>query len=83
MSQPGVVERLERLKPQSRLFCTRFFRRKKDAERAATWFKKHGATWLKMTEVDFYGKWRVRCRIEVSQFAKFCALEAKRESKSN
>ena len=82
MSGPQIVKRLKTMKPTSRLFCTRFFHLRKDALRASRWFERHGATSLTLVRVRVLlnDKWRVRCQIEVSLFAEFCALEAKRES---
>ena len=62
-----------------KLFCSRFYRLKRDADRDAKLLRQLGATELNVTGVR--GSWRVRAKIDVVKFAKFCAAEAKRECK--
>jgi hypothetical protein len=56
-----------------KLYCSRFSRRKKDAVRICSRLKALGATRLEI--VGKRGEWRVRGRILVAAFARFCADE--------
>ena len=76
-----VVERLKNMKPSSRLFCTRFFQLKRHALSASRWFERNGATNITLAKSEPLSQWRLRCCIEISKFAEFCADEARRESR--
>lgn len=61
-----------------RLRVSRIHRLKRDANRDAKWWKKNGGTEVKVVGVQ--GQWKASAFMEMSPFAKFCSLEAKRDS---
>lgn len=61
------------------LWCSRFRTTKRDAERDARWMRNHGGK--RVTITGRRGLWRVRAKMPVGEFARFCAIEAARENK--
>jgi hypothetical protein len=64
-------------KRPERMYCSRFSRTKIGAVKIASEFRAVGGIDVKIT--GRRGCWRVRGKVEIARFAKFCADEAQRE----
>ena len=62
------------------LFVSRFRQTKKEADRDAKWFRRHGGKFVSVTG-SRGGPWRVRAKMPIAEFAKFCTVEAHREAR--
>jgi hypothetical protein len=61
-----------------KLYCSRFSRTKDDAIRIASMLRSIGGKCVVITGQK--GAWRVRGKVDVAKFARFCANEAKDET---
>ena len=59
------------------LFCSRFGRTKKEAEKIAAKMRAVGG--VEVTITGQRGSWRVRGKVDVVRFCRFCADEAEHE----
>lgn len=60
-----------------KLFCSRFSPTKKQAEKIAGKMRAVGG--VEVTITGHRGSWRVRCKVDVVRFCRFCADEAEHE----
>lgn len=63
-----------------KLFCSRFGRTKKEAEKIAAKMRAVGG--VEVTVTGQRGSWRVRGKVDVVRFCKFCADEAEWEQRA-
>ena len=61
------------------LWVSRYRKYKREVTRDAGWMKRHGGERVQVTGKR--GLWRVRARMPVIEFARFCSIEATREGK--
>lgn len=79
MGAVGELPVVVKQKPE-KLSCSRFARTKKQACKIASQFRAVGGIDVQITGKR--GCWRVRGKVEIARFAKFCADEASREQEA-